>query len=110
MTRRIYPEAGCYGDALAHASRDRTAWSAAERAALGRLSGAGAAPLIAMRRRKFFADGRYTFVVERAAGRGFAVARVAPGLFVASAGPRDLKVDLSRASHRAATRDRHTHV
>jgi hypothetical protein len=79
MTRKLYADAGCYADALALAARDRSAWSAAERAALGRLAGGGAAPLIAMRRRWFFAGGRYTFVVERAAGGGYAVARVPAG-------------------------------
>jgi hypothetical protein len=76
MTRKFYPGACCYADALTRAAREQSSWAAAERAALGRLVGAGAAPLISMRRRWFFADDRYTFFVERVAGCGYAVGLV----------------------------------
>jgi hypothetical protein len=76
MRGKLYPDAGGFMDAVAAAARDRSGWSAGERAALGRIAERGAAPLIRMRRRWFFVCGEFTFVVERARGGGFAVARV----------------------------------
>ena len=76
MRSKLYPEAGGFVDAVAAAARDRAGWSAGEGAALRRIAARGAAPLIRMRRRWFFVCGEFTFVVERARGGGYAVARV----------------------------------
>ena len=76
MRSKLYPDAGCFADAVAAASRDRAAWSVGERAALKGIAGRSAAPLIRTRRRWFFVTGEFTFVVERPRGGGFSVARV----------------------------------
>ena len=76
MRSKLYPDAGCYADAVAAASQDRAAWSAGERAALKRIVDLRIAPLIRMRRRRFYVAGEFTFVVERPRGGGFTVARV----------------------------------
>jgi hypothetical protein len=76
MTNKTYPDAGSFLGAIEAAARDRAAWTPGERAALRRIGGEGAAPLIRTRRRWFFAAGAYTFVVERPRGGGFTVARV----------------------------------
>ena len=76
MRSKLYPDAGCFADAVAAASRDRAAWSLSERAALNRITVRCAAPLIRTRRRWFFVTGKFTFVVERPGGGGFTVARV----------------------------------
>jgi hypothetical protein len=55
---------------------DQSGWSAGERAALRGIAAQRTDPLIRMWRRWFFACGGFTFVVERAWGGGFAVARV----------------------------------
>jgi hypothetical protein len=73
---KLYPDAVCFAGAVEAASRDRGSWSAGERAALGRIVGQGVEPVVRMRRRWFFLAGRYTFVVERPRGGGYAVTRV----------------------------------
>ena len=70
MRSKLYPDAEGFADAVAAASRDRAAWSAGERAALGRIVDLRIAPLIRMRRRRFFVTGAFTFVVERSRGGG----------------------------------------
>jgi hypothetical protein len=76
MRSKLYPDAEGFADAVAAASRDRAAWSAGERAALGRIVDLRIAPLIRMRRRLFFVTGAFTFVVERPRGGGYSVSRV----------------------------------
>ena len=76
MRSKLYPDAAGFTDAVAAASRDWTTWSLSERAALNRIAGRSAAPLIRTRRRWFFVTGKFTFVVERRRGGGFSVARV----------------------------------
>ena len=76
MTSKLYPDARDFAGAVEAASADRGAWSAGERAALKRIGGQGVAPVIAMKRRCFYVVGAFTFVVERARGGGFTVARV----------------------------------
>ena len=76
MRSKLFPDAGCYADAVTAASQDRAAWSAGERAALGRIVDLRIAPLIRMRRRLFFVTGAFTFVVERQRGGGYSVSRI----------------------------------
>ena len=76
MRSKLYPEAGGFLDAVAVAARDSAGWSAGERAAPGRIAARQVAPLIRMRGRWFFVRGEFTFVVERARGGGYAVARL----------------------------------
>jgi hypothetical protein len=77
MPGNLDPDAPVFADAAA-AARDRSAWSAGERAALRRVVARYVAPLIRTRR-WFVAAGEFTFVVERARGGGYAVARVPSG-------------------------------
>ena len=79
MTSKLYPDARNFAGAVEAASADRAQWSAGERAALKRIGGQGVVPVIKMKRRCFFVTGAYTFVVERARGGGYSVARVPPG-------------------------------
>ena len=76
MTSKLYPDARCFAGAVEAASADRAAWAAGERAALKWIRGQRVAPVIRMKRRCFYVVGRFTFVVERARGGGFTVARV----------------------------------
>jgi hypothetical protein len=76
MPSKLYPDAGCFEDAVAAAANDRAAWASLERAALKGLAARREPPLIGMRRRWFFVASEFTFVVERSRGGGFRVARV----------------------------------
>jgi hypothetical protein len=99
MRSKLYPDAGGFVDAVAAAARDRTSWSAGERAALGRIAARRAAPLIRMRRRWFFAAGEFMFIVERRRGEGFTLTRVPscrPALRARSRGPQDWVGDAVR--------------
>jgi hypothetical protein len=76
MTSKLYHDAVCFMGAVDAASRDRSGWSAGERAALKRIGTGQIASVIRMRRRCFFVVGEHTFVVERTRGGGFTVTRV----------------------------------
>lgn len=79
MTSKLYPDVRSFAGAVEAASADRAAWSRPERAALKRIGEQRIAPVLAMKRRCFFVTGGYTFVVERARGGGYGVARVPSG-------------------------------